>query len=127
MPEKYLYEYAIIRIVPRVEREEFINCGILLFCKQQKFLKVKYLLNVEKVKLFNPEADLAELEQNLESFDKITQGARTGGRIAEMDLASRFRWLTAVRSSCIQTSRPHTGFSTDLERTLDCLFEELVA
>lgn len=126
MPEKYLYEYAVIRIVPKVEREEFINCGILLFCKQQKFLSVKYLLNVEKVTLFSPEADLSELEQHLESFHKIVKGTRTGGRIAEMDMASRFRWLTAVRSSCIQTSRPHCGFSTDLEKTLDNLFQELV-
>lgn len=126
MPENHLYEYAVIRIVPKVEREEFVNTGIILFCKRQKFLAVQYKLNTAKIMLFDKEADIAMFEKNLQSFQKICKGTKEGGRIGEMDLADRFRWLTAVRSSCIQTSRPHTGFSNDLAATLNSLFNELV-
>ncbi len=126
MKDKHLYEYAVIRVVPRVEREEFINVGIIMFCKQQKYLKVKYHIPVEKLKHYCTELDISELEMHLQSFEKVSRASKDGGRIAAMDVASRFRWLTAVRSSCIQTSRPHTGYSTDLEATLDHLFEDLV-
>lgn len=126
MPEKYLYEYAVIRIVPKVEREEFINAGIILFCKRAKYLAVQYALDSEKILLFDKEADVEVFEQNLASFVKVCNGTH-GGRIGAMDLADRFRWLTAVRSSCIQTSRPHPGFSNNLEETLNQLFEGLVS
>lgn|SRR5690606_456340 len=126
MKDKHLYEYAVIRVVPRVEREEFINVGIIMFCKQQKYLKVKYYIPVEKLKHYCTELAISELEMHLQSFEKVSRASKDGGRIAAMDVASRFRWLTAVRSSCIQTSRPHTGYSTDLEATLDHLFEDLV-
>lgn len=126
MKDKHLYEYAVIRVVPRVEREEFINVGIIMFCKQQKYLKVKYYIPVDKLKHYCTELAISELEMHLQSFEKVSRASKDGGRIAAMDVASRFRWLTAVRSSCIQTSRPHTGYSTDLEATLDHLFEDLV-
>lgn len=126
MKDKHLYEYAVIRVVPRVEREEFTNVGIILFCKQQKYLAFKYHIPVDKLKLYDTELNLEELEMHLQSFDKISKASSDGGRIAAMDVASRFRWLTAVRSSSIQTSRPHTGYSDHLEATLNHLFEDLV-
>ncbi|WP_417363228.1 DUF3037 domain-containing protein [Galbibacter sp.] len=126
MKGKHLYEYAVIRVVPRVEREEFTNVGIILFCKQQKYLAVKYHIPVEKLKLVCTELDLDDVEMHLQSFEKISNAGKDGGRIAAMDVASRFRWLTAVRSSSIQTSRPHTGYSENLEVTLNALFEDLV-
>ncbi|MFI2741569.1 DUF3037 domain-containing protein [Zhouia sp. PK063] len=126
MHEKYFYEYAVIRVLPKVEREEFINVGILLFCKQQKFLVVKYHFPQEKLALFHTELNGDQVEENLLSFQKIAQGAKTGGRIGEFDITSRFRWLTAVRSSCIQTSRPRSGFSSNLEDTLQHLYKDLV-
>jgi hypothetical protein len=126
MQEKHLYEYAVIRVVPKVEREEFINVGIILFSKRAKYIKVRYYIDVNKLSLFSSELDFDVLSQNLEVFDKICIGDKNGGLIASMDIPERFRWLTAVRSASIQTSRPHPGFSSDLDQTLDRLFNELV-
>ncbi len=126
MQEKHLYEYAVIRVLPAVEREEFLNAGIILFCKKAKFIKVYFTLNETKLRSFSGELDIEQLQLNLESLEKIACGDKAGGPIAEMDLPSRFRWLTAVRSSAIQTSRPHPGLCDDLEKTAKRLFEELV-
>lgn len=126
MQEKNLYEYAVIRVVPRVEREEFLNVGIILFCKRAKFIKMLYAVNEAKLMLFSEDFDLEQLELNLSSFQKIAHGGKEGGPIGAFDIPSRFRWLTAIRSSAIQTSRPHTGLCTDLEETVQRLFDELV-
>lgn len=126
MQPKHLYEYAVIRVLPLVEREEFINVGVVLFCKQAKFIKVHFVINEAKLNLFSKELDLEQIRKNLESFQKIAAGEKNCGPIAQMDLASRFRWLTAVRSSSVQTSRPHPGLCDDLEQTAQRLFEELV-
>lgn len=126
MQEKNLYEYAVIRVVPRVEREEFLNVGIILFCKKAKFIKMLYSVNEAKLLMFSEDFDLKQLELNLESFQKIAHGDKASGPIGEFDIPSRFRWLTAIRSSSIQTSRPHSGLSADLDKTIQCLFEELV-
>jgi len=126
MQEKHLYEYAVIRVVPKVEREEFLNVGIILFCKKQQFIKMIYKLDDLKIQLFSTELEAGQLEQNLQSFEKISKGEKTENRISKEEPAERFRWLTAVRSACIQTSRPHPGITQDLEKTLQRLFEELV-
>jgi len=126
MQEKNLYEYAVIRVVPRVEREEFLNVGIILFCKRAKFIKMLYAVDEAKLLLFSDDFDLEQLELNLSSFQKIAHGGKEGGPIGAFDIPSRFRWLTAIRSSAIQTSRPHTGLCVDLEETAQRLFDELV-
>lgn len=126
MQGQHLYEYAVIRVVPRVEREEFINVGVILCDWKSGFLGSKVYLDEKKLLALDPNADIEMIQNNLESFEKICLGKSKGGQIAEMDLASRFRWLTAVRSSIIQTSRPHSGFSSNLEKTLYSLFEEQV-
>jgi hypothetical protein len=126
MQEKYLYEYAVIRVLPVLEREEFINVGIILFCKNAKYIMVKYQLNEERLASFSDELDINQVKLNLESFEKIALGAANCGPIAQLDVPSRFRWLTAVRSSAIQTSRPHPGMTNDLEQTVNRLFTELV-
>lgn len=126
MHEKHLYEYAVIRVVPRVEREEFINAGIILFSKRAHYLKARYRVDENKLKLFSSESDIATFYENLSVFDTICSGKKEGGPIASLDIPERFRWLTAVRSSSIQTSRPHPGFSDDLDATFEKLFEELV-
>jgi hypothetical protein len=126
MPDKHLYEYAVIRVLPVVEREEFINAGIIIFCKKEKFIRVHFKINEEKLTLFSKDLDMEQIKLNLLSFEKIAKGDPDGGAIALMDLPSRFRWLTAVRSSSIQTSRPHPGLCDDLEKTARRLFEELV-
>jgi hypothetical protein len=126
MQEKHLYEYAVIRIVPLVEREEFINVGVVLFCKKAKYISMRFNLNEEKHRSFCKASDYEQLHLNLQSFEKIAYGRIDGGPIAAMDIPSRFRWLTAVRSSVIQTSRPHAGLCNNLEVTFNRLFEELV-
>ncbi|MGX7667112.1 DUF3037 domain-containing protein [Flavobacterium pedocola] len=126
MHERYLYEYAVIRVVPRVEREEFLNIGLLLFCKQKKYLRMEYTITSDKIRMLCTEFDLEQLEENMHSFSKICAGNPDGGPIAAMDTAERFRWLTAVRSSSIQISRPHPGFSFNLDETFDKLYQELV-
>jgi hypothetical protein len=126
MQEKHLYEYAIIRVVPLVEREEFLNVGIIMFSKKAKFIKVLYKVNETKLRVFCKEIDKEQVQLNLKSFEDIANGNKNGGAIALFDLPSRFRWLTAIRSSAIQTSRPHPGLCVDLEQTAKRLFEELV-
>lgn len=126
MQDNHLYEYAVIRVVPRVEREEFVNIGIILFCKRAKFIKVLFHLDGSKIQSLSADFDVEQLECNLTSLQKIAEGTKDGGPIAEMDIPSRFRWLTAIRSSAIQTSRPHPGLSRDLDQTIQRLFSELV-
>ncbi|OJX53991.1 MULTISPECIES: DUF3037 domain-containing protein [Flavobacterium] len=126
MQDKHLYEYAIIRIVPKVEREEFVNTGIIVFCKKEQYIKVLYKIDKAKLQLYSDELDYDQLEQNLQAFVKIAQGAKEGGPIAAFDVPSRFRWMTAVRSSVIQTSRPHPGMCSNLEEISERLFSELV-
>ncbi|URC11021.1 DUF3037 domain-containing protein [Flavobacterium sp. B183] len=126
MQDNHLYEYAVIRVVPRVEREEFLNIGIILFCKKKKFIKVLFHLNKDRIQALSADFDIEQLECNLTSLEKIVNGAKDGGPIAEFEIPERFRWLTAIRSSAIQTSRPHPGLCQDLEKTIQRLFEELV-
>jgi hypothetical protein len=126
MQENHLFEYAVIRIVPRVEREEFFNVGVVLFCKKLDFLEVTYVLPEEKVKLFCEMLNMDELKEYLFSFEKICKGAADGGPIALLDKASRFRWLTATRSTVLQTSKVHPGFCDDPAQALQRLFKQLV-
>src|ERR1035437_5233926 len=126
MQGTHLFEYAVIRVLPKVEREEFINVGIILFSKRAKYIGMKYKLDAERIRLFSTELDIDLLDESLKSFEKICLGHKDGGTIAQMDVPERFRWLTAVRSSCIQTSRPHPGFAENLEQEVEKLFEKLV-
>ena len=126
MQGKYLFEYAIIRIVPRVEREEFLNIGIILYCKDLKFLDTKYTINEERIGALCAEVDCSEVEEHLQSFEKIASGNKEGGPIAALDIPSRFRWLTATRSTIIQTSKVHPGFTENPQATLDKLYADLV-
>jgi Protein of unknown function (DUF3037). len=126
MQGKHLYEYAVIRIVPQMEREEFINVGLIMFCKRAKFIKARYMVDENKLNAFSPELDIEAIRNNLHSFDKICSGNKESGYIASLDIPERFRWLTAVRSATIQTSRPHPGFSDDLDETFERLYNELV-
>ncbi|RPD38234.1 DUF3037 domain-containing protein [Chitinophaga barathri] len=124
MPDNHLYEYAVIRVVPRVEREEFLNIGVILFCKQKKFLQAMITLNEEKLRILYPELDIEALKGYVMAFEKVTHGE---GPIGQLDLASRFRWLTAMRSSILQTSRVHPGLcGGSPEETVNRLHAELV-
>ena len=126
MQQKHQYEYAIVRVVPVVEREEFVNAGVILFCKKEKFIRMKYHLSQDKILIMKPDAEIDEIRKNLEAFRIIADGEKEGGPIASLDPAERFRWLSAVRSASIQTSKPHIGLSDNLEKTFKTLFDEMV-
>lgn len=121
-----LFEYAVIRIVPRVEREEFLNAGVILYCKDQKFLGMRYEINGARLSTFYCPVDRHELEDNLMAFEKICAGGKQAGAIGALSMPERFRWLTAARSTVVQTSRVHPGLCEDAKVKLDALFEELV-
>lgn len=126
MQDKYLYEYAVIRVVPRVEREEFLNVGIIVYCSKQGFLEAKIQVNEERFKAFPCTVETEELQAYLGTWDRICKGEKEGGAIGKLPIASRFRWLTATRSTIIQTSKVHPGFCESASETLECLFRELV-
>ena len=126
MQEKHLFEYAVIRVVPMVEREEFLNVGIILYSKQTKFLECIYSLDEERLKAFNDTIDIVEIEKHLRSFERICKGDKESGPIGLLDIASRFRWLTAIRSTVVQTSKVHSGFCIDLQQALKNLNAQLV-
>src|SRR6187399_445337 len=105
MPDKHLFEYAVIRIVPRVEREEFVNVGVILYCPRPPYLDIRTELNESRMLALAPKSDLEELRAALDSFNRIARGEKSSGPIGKMDSAARFRWLTAIRSTIIQTSR----------------------
>ncbi|MGA9213295.1 DUF3037 domain-containing protein [Kaistella sp.] len=126
MQENKIYEYSVIRLVPKVEREEFFNIGLIMFSKKEKYIRFEFHLCTEKFQSMKSKLDYKDIYQNLENFKNVANGEKEGGPIALLEIPERFRWLTAVRSSVIQTSRPHSGKTQDLDKTFERLFEELV-
>ncbi len=126
MQELNKYEYAVVRYVPRVEREEFINVGLAMMCKRRRWIKVAICIPEGKLCAMCPDTDKDILERQLQSFIEIAEGKREAGPVAQYPVEERFRWISAVKSSVIQTSRPHPGLCEDLDATFARLFEELV-
>ncbi len=120
------FDYAMIRLVPRVEREEFFNVGVILSCPAHKFLEARIFLNEEKLKCFAPTTDAAEVRRYLEIIPKICAGHEDSGLIGKLTQRERFYWLTAQRSTIIQSSPIHTGFTADAAQTLKHLFGKMV-
>lgn len=126
MPDKFLFEYAVVRIVPRVEREEFMNAGVVLYCAKQRFLQLKFKVDAGRINALCPLADVEEICTYLQAFEQICLGNPKAGPIAQLPLAGRFRWLTATRSTIVQTSKVHPGLCTDAAEMLDKIFEQQV-
>lgn len=126
MQDKYTFEYAIIRVVPKVEREEFFNVGVILYSKRKKFLDLKIYINPEKLKAFSSEIELDMLNNYLNAWKLICDGEPSGGKIGTFELSDRFRWLTACRSTIIQSSKTHPGLSDNPQKTLEDMFEKYV-
>lgn len=126
MSGKHLFEYAVIRVVPRVERQEFINVGVILYCQPQGFLQTVFNLNEPRLHAFCAELDLPELQERLRAFERICAGRATGGPIGQLPIAARFRWLTAIRSTVVQASAVHPGLCDDAATTLARLHAQLV-
>lgn len=126
MQGDHLFEYAVIRVVPKVEREEFINVGVILYCSAQKFLQCILELNETKLQALGCDVDIEELQAHMQSFEKICKGGNDAGTIGKLPIAERFRWLTATRSTILQTSKVHPGLCQDASEMLQRLHKQLV-
>lgn len=126
MQDRQVYEYAFVRFVPRVERGEFLNIGVILLCKRMDFLEMKVQLEEVRLRAFFPEVDLDQVRQYLDSWSLICQGDPRGGPVSGLDPANRFRWLTAPKSTMIQCSQVHPGLCTDPAKVLEDLFVKYV-
>jgi hypothetical protein len=127
VPALSSFDYAVIRVVPRVERAEFLNAGVLLFCLERDFLRARIELSEARLLALWPQADAGLIRQHLAAIPRICAGSPDGGPIARLTLRERFHWLVAPRSTMIQVSPVHTGLTEAPERTLDELFQQMVA
>jgi hypothetical protein len=126
MQNRVTYEFAVIKVVPKVERGEYLNVGVILFSKSKKFLGMKYKMDDKRLKAFSGELDVDSLHKYLNAWELICKGEPEGGSIGQLDLPSRFRWLTAARSTIIQSSETHPGICHEPEKVLETLFERFV-
>lgn len=126
MQDRHTFKYAIIRMVPKVERGEFFNIGVILYCQRKKFLDMKFHIHPDKLGSFAPEVGAETLMDHLNAWKSIGAGEPGSGPIGALDPSERFGWLTAKRSTILQSSQTHTGLCEDPQKELDCLFEKFV-
>jgi len=126
MRKRYPFDYAIVRIVPRVDRGEFLNAGVILFSSTAAFLDARIGCDRKRLKALAPSIDVALVESYLESIPKVCAGGGEAGSIGSLPQRARFHWLVAPRSTIIQTSPVHSGIHHDLNAVLESLFEKLV-
>ena len=122
----HVYDYAIVRVVPRVEREEFVNAGVILSCQQAGYLQAAMALDEARLLALDAHADLDTVHRHLASIVAICAGQPAGGPIAQLPVRARFHWLTAKRSSIIQMSPVHTGLTTHAEHALTHIMARMV-
>jgi hypothetical protein len=121
------FSYAVVRVVPRVEREEFVNVGVILFCAERRFIGCRLHLDVARVRALAPGLDTTDLARHLDGFRAVCEGDAGGGPLAALSPSERFHWLVAPRSASIQTSPVHSGLADDPPAALERLFAALVA
>ena len=126
MQNRVTYEYAVIRLVPKVEREEFINIGVILFSKRKKYLGIKYKIDKRRIASFSNEVDTNMIRNYLKAWELICKGEPNGGDIGKLELPLRFRWLVASRSTIIQSSKTHPGLCHDPDKVLEDIFNRYV-
>ncbi|NNJ11695.1 DUF3037 domain-containing protein [Chloroflexales bacterium ZM16-3] len=127
MPTRSAYEYALIRAVPRVERGECINVGVVLFCRERRFLASRMAIDEPRLRALAPDLDLELLHEQLGHIPIICAGGRAAGPIGDLPAHERFRWLTAPRSAIVQPSSVHVGLCADPESALERLFAQNIA
>jgi hypothetical protein len=125
-PAEHQFSYAVLRVVPRVDREEFVNVGVLLYCRPLRFLGVRTELDEALLAAFAPRCDLTAVRESLADHAAVAAGERGAGPLAAMDQTQRFGWLVAPASTMVQPSPVHTGLTADPAATLERLFERLV-
>ena len=126
MPEQSSFDYAVIRIVPRVEREEFVNAGVIVFCLERQFLEARIHVDEPRLKALWPEIDIPLVREHLEAFPRVCSGDPEGGPIARLTQRERFHWLVAPRSTIIQVSPVHTGLCDSPEQAMENVFRRLL-
>ncbi len=126
MPELFTFDYAVIRVVPRVERGEFLNVGVILSCRAKQFLEARFDVLEARLMALDATLDLTEVYKHLESFQKICAGGPEAGPIGRLSPRERFDWLVAPRSTIIQTSPVHTGLCSDAEAEIEHLLDVMV-
>jgi len=126
MQEQHSFEYAVLRVVPKVEREEFMNVGVILYCQSLSFLDALFTLDESRLFALSPGIEMDEIRKHLAAFCNICKGGPEAGPIGKLDMGSRFRWLTATRSTVLQCSKVHPGLSSDPAETLKNLHSRLV-
>jgi len=126
MPARTTYEYAVIRLMPRIERGEYINVGVILYCRAQQFLGARTRLDGARARALFGGVEVAEVEEQLQRIPQLCRGGDDAGALGQEPLNERFRWLTAPRSTILQPSPVHIGLSDDAAATLDRLFAILV-
>jgi hypothetical protein len=126
MPEAKPFQYAVLRVVPRVERGEAINAGVVVFCRPKRFLGARAELDDALLAALAPGCDADEVRAQLETLLAVAEGRSEGGRVAALPQSERFHWLTSPSSTIIQPSAVHTGLTDDPERELAHLFATLV-
>ncbi|MGK2956300.1 MAG: DUF3037 domain-containing protein [Solirubrobacterales bacterium] len=120
------FAYALLRVIPCVERGESLNAGVVLFCRQLDFLELRIHLDPEKLTSIAPDADRDAIGQRLEEIRRVIEGDPAGGSLSRMDPSDRFGWLVAPSSTVIQASESHTGLTNDPAAELDRLYSSLV-
>ena len=126
MAEPCTYDYSVIRVVPDVAREEFLNAGVILFAKSHRALLSRVDLDEHRLRALSPEADVAAIRAHLASIERICAGGEPAGPHAHLSASERFHWLTAPRSTVIQLSPVHSGICDDPEVEIDRLLERLI-
>jgi hypothetical protein len=126
VPGEYTYDYAIVRVVPRVERGERINAGVILSCPDLEFLEARIELDESRLLMLDPSVDLELMRRNLAIIPAVCRGGEEAGPIGVLPQRSRFRWLVSPRSTMIQTSPVHTGRTSDPAAALESLLETMV-
>lgn len=126
MPEHSSFDYAIVRVVPRVERGECINAGVILFCLAKRFLAAKVELDERRLLALAPDVDLELVRGHLEAIPRICAGGRAAGPIGQLPQKERWHWLVAPRSTIIQTSPVHSGLCEDPAQALEHLMDRMV-
>jgi hypothetical protein len=126
VPVRAPYEYTVIRIIPCIEREEFLNAGVILFCKHQRFLEARIALDEERLLALQPCTDILQIRQQLALIPTIVQGGRNAGDLGKLPRAERFRWLASPRNTVVQPSPVHPGLCEDPQTALDEIFSRLV-
>ena len=125
--ERIPFQYAMLRVVPRIERGEFINAGVVLFCRQRRFLAARTGLDARALAALGGDCDPADVRSQLETVEAVAAGDEAGGAVAAMPQSERFHWLTAPASTVVQPSPVHTGLTADPAAELDKLFGALVS